>query len=166
MQKIIYFTPIPETGNLASIVTDKTPTELTELGVIPKNSKYLINDFDPDNDEQAAQVYHINYMKFDNNNNPQNIILDKELLVTAVLQDIRTKRVIHLEELDMLQSRALVMGLTSVVSEIEEDKNILRNIPNTIDFADRHSIRKIYSNCPAELFVNYKSKYESKLKRS
>lgn len=164
MQKIIFFTPIPETGKLASIISDNTPEELIEMDIIPSDSKYLIQDFDESDDDQRATIYHINYMTFDNSVNPKNLVLNKELLVTAVLEDVRTRRVDHLEVLDSLQFRATNMGKTTVAEEIEQDKVKLRNLPSKIDFSDRNTVRKIYSAIPPELFIDYKTKYESKLK--
>lgn len=164
MQKVIYFTPIPETGKLSTIITDKSPEELIEQNIIPSNSKYVIEDYNHLDEDQLTVIYHIGYMLFNDTGNPTSVVLNKDLLVTAVIEDIRTKRIEHLDILDSLQFRASVMNRTNVVEQIENDKIILRNLPNTVDFSDRHTIRKIYSACPPELFIDYKAKYEAKLK--
>jgi hypothetical protein len=166
MKKLIYFTPIPETGKLSSIITEKNIKELIDIGIVPKHSKFLITDLDPKNDDQAADLYHINYMKFDDEDNPKSVVPDIEMLKIAVLEDIRTRRSDLLLELDMLQFRSSLKGLTDIVNEIECDKDVLRSIPNTLDFSGRNTVRKIYSVCPPELFINYTAKYESKIKRN
>lgn len=165
MQKIIFFTPIPDTGKLATVVSDKQPKDLIKDGIIPSNSKFVIETLDSSNWDQQAAIYHIEYMKFDNPTNPQRIVLNKDMLAVALIEDIRGRRVEQLEVLDGLQFRASVMGLADLVDEIEADKEVLRNLPSTIDFIGRDTVRDMYDVSPVEIFINYSEKYGPKFKK-
>lgn len=165
MQKIIFFTPIPGTNKLASVITDETPEHLISEGIIPADSKYVIVSYNQESLEQRAALFHIEYMRFDNPNNPKQIVLDKDMLAVALLQDVRTKRLELLEELDYLQFRASVVGKKDLVDEIEADKARLRNLPSNIDFSDKNTIPDMYNIDVVDIFVNYNEKYESRLKK-
>lgn len=165
MQKIIFFTPIPETGKLATMVSDKHPNDLIQEGIIPADSKYVVETLDVNNKEQHATIYHIEYMRFDNPTNPQQIVLNKDMLAVALIEDIRTKRSEQLADLDGLQFRASIMTNTNLVDEIEADKEILRNLPATINFDSKGTIKDMYSIAPVELFINYNEKYGPKFKK-
>ena len=164
MQKIIFFTPIVETGKLATIITDKSVDELKQENIIPINSKFVIKDYNENNLDELAVVYHSEYFKFNDDVNPTDIILNTDILKIAALEDYRTKRSEIFSVLDSLQTRALLSGNTSVASQIEADKTLLRNLPSVIDFSSNVTLRDFYRNPPAELFIDYKAKYESKLK--
>jgi hypothetical protein len=169
MQNIIFYNPIPGTTKLASILTDMDVHHFIDIGTIPSKSKYYIELYDHENLDQRAMLYHIEYLRFDNFDNPQKVVLDKDMLSIAILEDVRTKRVEQFRVLDGLQVRASMMGKQNIVDEIEHDKNILRDLPNSINFDGKNSIKELYKIDAAELFVelfvDYKEKYEPKFKK-
>jgi len=165
MQKIIFFTLIPGTSKLSSVLTDKTPKQLVAEGIIPADSKYVVETYNRDNLDQRGVIYHIEYMKFDNPTNPQRLVLDKDMLAVALLQDVRTRRQEHLEVLDNLQFRANIMGKQDLVDDIEADKARLRNLPANINFEGKNTIRDMYDIDIVELFVNYNEKYDPRFKK-
>lgn len=162
MQKIVYFTPVPSTGKLSTIITDKSINELIALGIVPSNSKTVIEDFLPDDLDQTANLYHIELFKF--NDAGTEVLLNKPIAEISILEDIRTKRGDLLAILDSLQTRALISGKSELVSEIEADKVKLRNITLSVSFEGRETLKEIWKTAPVELFVDYKAKYEPKFK--
>jgi hypothetical protein len=164
MQKIIFFTPIPETGALATIITDKSVKELMDDDVIPKNSKYIIQNYLPDDLDQRLSAAYVQYMKFDNNVNPENVVLNADMFAMAILEDVRTIRADKLEELDMLQFRASMKGDTELVDEIEQVKIELRNLPSTLNLSNKNRINDFSDININSALINYKEKYEQRLK--
>ena len=79
MQKIIFYTPVVETGKLYSMVTDKSVAELKKQGIIPNNSPTLIKDYDESNISFLYDIYHLDFFVFVNNANPTDIVFNKEL---------------------------------------------------------------------------------------
>jgi hypothetical protein len=162
--KIIYFTPIPETKKLATIITDKSVEDLVNDGVIPEKSKTVIKDYDESNSELISEIYHIELLKFDKETNPTNVVLNSSLTELALIEDIRTKRLEIFAELDSIQLRAMIAGKQNIVDQIEADKVILRNLPSTIDLSKLATTEDIFRLAPIELFIDYKAKYEPLLK--
>ena len=162
MQKIVYFTPVPSTGKLSTIITDKPVSELISLGIVPSDSNTVVEDFLPDDLEQTANLYHIELFKF--NSAGTEVLLNKPIAEISILEDIRVKRSDLLAILDSLQTRALISGKTELVSEIEADKIKLRDITLTVSLEGRETLKEIWKTTPIELFVDYKAKYEPKFK--
>ena len=109
-------------------------------------------------------VYHIDFFKFNNNTNPTDIVLNKELFEIHVIEAFRHKRNTLFQVLDTLQNRALVSNKPDIVAEIEKDKQILRDLPDNLDLSNNTKVQDFYYNWPVEIFVDYKAKYEPKLK--
>jgi hypothetical protein len=164
MQKIIFFTPVVETGKLATIISDKSVNDLKKEGIIPNNSLTLIKNFDESNVDLQYSLYYIEYFTFNNNNVPTDIVFNKQLFEVYVLNCFREERKHTLAILDALQTRALLLNKPELVAEIEEDKITLRNIPNTIDWSNKLTVKDFYSNMPFETTIDYAAKYEEKLK--
>jgi len=163
MQKIIFYTPVVETGKLATIISEKTVDVLKEEEVIPKDSLTLTKDFDEIDIDLRYSIYHVEYFTF-NNNVPTDIVFNKQLFEVYVLNCFREERSRVFGVLDSLQTRALLLNKPELVAEIENDKIILRNIPNTIDWSNKLTIKDFYSNMPFETTIDYAAKYEEKLK--
>lgn len=164
MQKIIFFTPVIETGKLSSIITDDSIEFLKSEGIIPVDSKTLIKDYDETNIKFMYDIYHINFFNFNDAENPTDIVLNKELFSVYVIENFRIKRNQLLASLDALQTRALLSGKTDVVSSIEEDKVKLRNMTDVLDFSNKTNAQDFYFDPPLEITIDYDAKYESMLK--
>ena len=164
MQKIIFFTPIVETGKLATIVSEKSVSQLKDEGIIPSASSALIKDYDSTNIQFMYDIYHVDFFQFDNPENPTSIILNKEMFSIFFIQSFRVKRSQLFVDLDSMQNRALISNKLDVIAEIEVDKQVLRDMPDSFDFSNKITAQDFYFDLPAEIFVDYKAKYEPKLK--
>jgi hypothetical protein len=164
MQKIIFFTPVVETGKLSTIISEKSVSELKEEGIIPSSSSTLVRDYDITNNVFMYNVYHINFFQFDNPENPTDIVFNKEMFCLYFIDAFRQKRNELFDDLDLIQNRALITNKLDVVAEIEADKQILRDMPDNFDFSSKDVAQDFYLNLPLEVFVDYKAKYEPKLK--
>jgi hypothetical protein len=165
MQKIIFFNSSADSEKLSSIVTDKSVDELKSEGIIPTVSSTLIKNYDESDIKLMYDIYHVDFLMFDSNVPPTNLVLNKEVFSTYVIENYKARRGQIFQVLDSLQNRALSSGKTEVVSEIEADKLILRNMPLTVDFTNNNTVQDFYSaGGPIELTIDYESKYESKLK--
>ncbi len=164
MQKIIFFTPVVETGKLATIISEKSVSELKDEGIIPVASSTLIKDYDITDNEFMYNVYHVDFFRFDNPENPTNLIFNKEMFCIFYIENFRQKRNELFVNLDLMQNRALITNKLDVVAEIEADKQILRDMPDNFDFSSKVVAQDFYLNLPLEVFVDYKAKYEPKLK--
>jgi hypothetical protein len=136
------------TEKLANTTSDKEISELVSDGVIPSGSKYLevpIYSESMSLDDQAKYSY-VEYCSFDSYTNPTKVVVDFPSVIT-----------------DTMQQRALVTNKTTVVDEIEADKQLLRECINNIDpskFTKGTDFRKYI---PDILFVDYLAKYKSKV---
>jgi hypothetical protein len=164
MQKIIFFTPIVETGKLATIISEKSVSQLKDEGIIPSASSTLIKDYDITDNEFMYNIYHINFFTFDDATNPTDIVFNKEMFNIFFIENFRIKRTELFVNLDLMQNRALISNKLDVVAEIEADKKVLRDMTDNFDFSDKIAPQDFYSNLPLEAFVDYKAKYEPKLK--
>lgn len=164
MQKIIFFNSDVDSEKLSSIVTDKSVEELKSEGIIPTESSTLIKNYDETDVKLMYDIYHVDYLMFNNSGSPTELVLNKEIFSIFVIQNYKARRSEIFESLDSLQNRALASGKTEIVSEIEADKIILRNMPLTVDFSNHITVQDYYSGGPIELTVDYEAKYESKLK--
>jgi hypothetical protein len=163
--KVIFFTPIPQTKRLATIITNESVKDLKLAGVIPSRSKIYSAEYDENNQDLMVDIYHVEYMKFDNYTSPKAIIPDIELYSMAVLEDIRTKRSMIFQQLDSLQVRALIAGRTDLVAEIEVDKKVLRDLPEHVQTSNCKSILDVCKSMPAEMYIDFEEKYAEKFKQ-
>jgi hypothetical protein len=164
MQKIIFFTPIVETGKLATIISIDPVVELKAQGIIPDNSLTLIKDYDESDLDLRYAIYHVDFFAFNDATNPTDIVFNKELFDIYVLDVFRQKRNEVFKILDSLQTRAMLSNKSGVIAEIEADKTVLRDTPDNIDWSDKLTVKDFYSNMPIELTIDYMAKYEAKLK--
>jgi hypothetical protein len=164
MQKVIFFNSEVSSNKLSSIVTDKAVAELISLGIIPEESLTVIKNYDESNIKLMYDIYHVDYLVFNNSVAPTDVVLNKEMFDIFVVENYKAKRGEIFQVLDSLQTRALTSGKTEIVAEIEADKVILRNMPSTIDFSSNSIVQDYYAHWPLEITVDYAAKYESKLK--
>ena len=153
------------TEKLANTTSDKEISELVSDGVIPSDSKYLevpIYSESMSLDDQAKYSY-VEYCSFDSYTNPTKVVDDFPSVITDIKEGLREFRKRSLVSLDTMQQRALVTNKTTVVDEIEADKQLLRECINNIDpskFTKGTDFRKYI---PDILFVDYLAKYKSKV---
>ena len=162
MQKVIFFNSDVTKKNLASIVTDKTVDELISDGIIPEGASTVIKNFDETDVKLMYDIYHVDYLIF--NNNVTDVVLNKEMFDTYVIENYKAKRRELFQVLDLLQTRALISGKTELVAEIEADKIILRDMPMNVDFSNNSIVQDYYAQSPLEIVIDYAAKYESKLR--
>ena len=164
MQKVIFFNSDASTNKLSSTVTDKGVDELISLGIIPAESLTVIKNYDTSNVKLMYDIYHVDYLVFNDTIAPTDVVLNKEMFDIFVVENYKAKRSEIFQVLDSLQTRALTSGKTEIVAEIEADKVILRDMPSTIDFSNNSFVQDYYAHWPLEMTVDYAAKYESKLK--
>lgn len=153
MNKIFYTNPVYP-SKVALIVTEKSIDELRGLGILTDNSNYLINPV-----EGELMTYRISCVKFDNTDTPTALLFDVDQIRIVYVEEVRKLRDGILSTLDYLQQRAIATGNTDATSAIENDKVILRNLTDNMDYTNITEIRHIYTRLPAEVLVDYKDKY-------
>ena len=158
--KTIFFNNLVGTNKLSFTNTNKTVEHLREVGVIPEGAATLVVDFPPDSDvEMRAALAHVDKLVFDDPLNPTAVVFDMELVDLWWKEVYRAARAQKLLELDSLQVRAMAKGLTSLVAQMEADKQLLRDIPVRIDHSNDASFQSTLNKNPEELFVDYDEKY-------
>lgn len=151
--KIFYTHPdIP--SKVAFLNTTLSINQLLELGVLTSSSKYLI-----DPEQKELMVHRLSCVKFDNPDNPTALVFDVDAIQQVYINEVRILRDPILTTLDYLQQRAIATGKTEAAALIEADKEVLRNITDTIDFSNITEIIHIYTRRPPELLIDYKDKY-------
>jgi hypothetical protein len=165
---IFFYEVFPTAGKLAFTVSEKTESFLRKEGIIPSKSKTVIRKYDEFSKtlEGKAILAHIDKVKFDDEKNPTNVILDLELLCMFIIDIYRELRKEQFDILDSLQMRALLKNKTDIVNQIEIDKELLRNLPDTLSlkYSNFNTVSDIVNFIPRALGVDYNSKYEYKLK--
>ena len=132
---------------------------------IPDGCKYLeVPDYSDSLslDDQAKYSY-IEHCTFDDYTNPTKVVVNFSAVMTSIKEGLREFRVRPLLALDVMQQRAMVKNNTTVVNEIEADKQLLRDCINNIDvtkFTKGSDFRKYI---PDVLFIDYVAKYKSKV---
>lgn len=163
--KTIFYNYLLGTEKLAFTVTEKTPLQLIQGGVIPEGAAYLVF---PVYDESMPIEERVKYIKtqhtyFDDYKNPTKVLVDYNAIMFAIVEDIRLERNQHLEVLDNLQQRALIRRKMDLVDEMEIDKQALRDCINEIDITDYNKPQDFQDFIPDIMDINYKSKYESRI---
>ena len=131
----IFYNYLLGTEKLATTITDKSPEELILEGVIPKDASYLVQPDcnDTMTEEEQLKYKEIQYAYFDNYDNPTEVKLDYNAIMFSLVEEMRPTRNKQLRSLDILQQRAITLKKDDVISEIEEDKQQLRDCLNNID---------------------------------
>ncbi len=163
MSTIFYNSKIG-TDKLATTVSDLSPEQLIEKGVIPKGAAYLVKpEMSPDMPEEEQMKYlEIAYTHFDNYEKPTEVIIDYPAIMFSLINEMRKRRNQLLGVLDLLQQRALVKRRDNLVEEIEEDKQKLRDCLN-IDVTKYTCLDDFKYYFPDILAIDYKTKFEPKL---
>lgn len=160
----IFYNHLPGTDKLATTVSELTPQELIDKGVIPKNAAYLVrpNLNDGMTEEEQMKYLEIEYAYFDDYKNPTKILVDYPAIMFSLIEEMRSRRNMVLNILDKLQQRALTKKNDILVEEIEQDKQALRDCLN-IDVTKYTCLDDFRTYMPDILCIDYKVKYEEKL---
>ncbi len=160
----VFFNYLLGTEKLATVITDKSPKELIEEGVIPKGAAWLIAPVPTkEMTEEESIIYReIEYTRFDDYKNPKEVLVDYPAIMFSLIEEMRDRRNQLLEVLDLLQQRAFIKGKTGLVEEIEEDKQKLRDCLD-IDVLKYTCLDSFKNYIPDILAIDYKVKYEPKL---
>lgn len=161
-KKIVFYNYPTNTDKICFTITEKSVNDLVEENVIPKDSKYVIEDFDENNKstEYLAKLSHVDKLVFDDYVNPTKVEFDFDLLGFYFVQIYREIRSNVFVILDNLQIRALIKNKNDVVSLIEEDKQKLRDMPDNLNYSKCSKVSDVFRIVPEELLIDYKEKYE------
>lgn len=161
---IIYFNKPLGTPKVQFANTDKSVAELVEMGVIPAGAATLVKPMPQADDlEGLAMLSHVDKLVFDSLESPTEVRFDMELVDLWWKEVYRECRKERFAELDVLQTRALVKGLTDVVASIEADKQALRDMPDSVNHSNATTFTATTETDPVELFTDYTEKYRTAL---
>ena len=160
----IFFNRTIGTPKLGFVNTDQTVEELIAEGVIPTGAATLTKAVPTNSDtENLAMLTHVDKLTFDNMDNPTALVWDMSLVDLWWKDVYRSCRTELLTTLDSLQTRAMAKGLTSVVADMEVDKETLRNMPSSVDYSTATTFTETLATGPNALFVDYTEKYRTAL---
>ena len=163
MKNIVYFNKDKHTNKLSSIVTDQSVEQLKSNGIINPDAATLIKPFVEDCREEDSLAFakqvHVDKLVFDDPSNPTDVVFDLELVKMYYINIFRQMRTSSLEILDRYQMRALTLGYSDLLKDIENDKQSLRDLPENLEYDDVSDIFDISKIYPQSLLVNYEEKY-------
>lgn len=166
--KTIFFNNPVGTEKVQFTVSNDSVEKLKATGIIPKDSKTvsypMINEDSPR--EMKYLTAFPDRCTFDNMENPTEVVIDIELINSFWLSETKAARLECLEVLDKLQMRALLSNRQDIVSQIEEDKQMLRDLPEKINLADVKTAEQGLNLIPISDLQSevYQYKYEAALK--
>ena len=160
---VVYFNSPVGTNKVAYTITDKTVEELKQEGVIDAEATTLVKLHDENmKAEEYAKHVHIDKVVFDDATNPTDIVFDLELLQSYFLNLYKQVRANAFKILDAYQTRALAANNTTLVADIEADKQALRDMPNSLDYSNVHTGLDVARTYPQALMVDYEEKYTAR----
>lgn len=163
---VVYFNNPVGTNKVAFTITDKTVEELKQEGVIEAEAVTLVKPHDENmKAEEFAKHVHIDKVVFDDASNPTDIVFDLELLQLYYLDIFKQLRGHALKMLDAFQMRALIANKTSLVAEIEADKQALRDMPESLDYTNCTTAVDVVRTYPQALMVDYEEKYTARFSK-
>ena len=161
----IFYNYDKSTTKLATIISDKTPTELIAMDVIPEGAAYFsapdITDSMTDEDERI-KYNEILYCSFDDYTNPTKVVVDYEAIMASLMEDLKPLRDRLLSDLDYLKTKAIANSKTSISSEIDSDITALKSCL-TVDLSKYTKAADLKDYAPDILFIDYDLKYEDRI---
>jgi hypothetical protein len=164
---IVFFNNPIGTKKINFLVTEETVSKLKEDGIIPKRSAVLVKEYKEDmDDKERAFLVHIDKVEFDNYKKPTEVLFDLDLVRMFFVDIYRSVREESFKTLDSLQLRAIAANKLGVAASIEEDKQILRNMPDDVmkQISELDCFFKINQVIPKNILVDYREKYGYLLK--
>jgi hypothetical protein len=160
---VVYFNSPVGTNKVVYTITDRTVDELKQEGVIEATATTLVKPYNEDmKAEEFAKHVHIDKVVFDDEDNPTDIVFDLELLQAYYLDIFKQLRGHALKMLDGFQTRALATNNTTLVADIEADKQALRDMPDDLDYSDCTTAVDVARTYPQALMVDYEEKYTAR----
>lgn len=160
---VVYFNSPVGTNKVVYTVTDRTVDELKQEGVIEASATTLVKPYNEDmKAEEFAKHVHIDKVVFDDEDNPTDIVFDLELLQAYYLDIYKQLRGHALTMLDGFQTRALATNNTTLVADIEADKQALRDMPDDLDYSDCTTAVDVSRAYPQALMIDYEEKYSAR----
>jgi len=163
MKKNIYWNQPVGSDKIVFMVTEKSLDQIKAEGIIPNEAAVLIKDHKEAHEmkaEEYAKHVHIDKCKFDNPSNPSDIVFDMDLLKAHYVNMYKQIRSNAFKVLDSLQTRALAQKNEGLVTEIENDKQALRNMPEDLDYSQCNTAVEVSRVYPQALMVDYEEKYK------
>jgi hypothetical protein len=164
---IVYFNNPLGTEKINFTITDLDVATLKKNNIIPKKSATLVKQYNEKMTDTAKSILvHIDKVVFDDYTNPTRVSFDMDLIKMFFLDIHRQARDAKLQILDRVQMRAMIKNDVDLISDIENDKNKLRNLPDVVaeQFINQNNFFKINKIIPNELLIDYESKYNYRLK--
>jgi hypothetical protein len=164
---IVFFNNPVGTKKINFLVTEKSAANLKREGIIPKKSAVLVKEYNENmSDKERAFLAHIDKVEFDNYENPTVVAFDLDLIRMFFIDIYRGVREETFKTLDSLQVRAMMANKPEIAASIEEDKRILRDMPDTVmkEIEKLDCFFKINQVVPKNILVDYKEKYGYMLK--
>lgn len=164
MKTLFYTNPVfPE--KLAFTQSLDPISDLTMLGAITSDTpQLLLESFDPTvNEEDAAVAVFLNCIVFDNNETPTRLVVSPVLLKLQYVDILRMRRESVFTILDRLHITAISKSKIDVAADIESDKQLLRDITDSVNYDNITTLQDLLMLVPAELSIDYAEKYNSRL---
>ena len=166
--KTIFFNNPVGTEKIQFTVSNDSVKKLKADDIIPKESKTVSYPVITENSLKELKYLTAfpDRCTFDNMENPTEVVIDIELLNSFWLSETKAARLECLEVLDKLQMRALLSNKQDIVSQIEKDKQMLRDLPEKINFANVKTAEQGLNVIPVSDLQSevYQYKYEAALK--
>lgn len=168
MKKIVFYTNPIDPNKLALVITQdgETAKDLIEKGIIGKKDKFVEQDFNISAESDLEHLIGIYFgaemLRFDDPKKPKDVVIEYEALHKFFLDKIRFLRTKAFEVLDRLGVRAISLSKFDVAKDIEADKEVLRNLPSTVNIYNIKTMTDTLTLVPAELVVDYEEKYKGR----
>lgn len=162
MKKIYYYID-PNDGKLLSIISEQSWSEVKQTIGLDKKIRCIEKSFDLENfsTEDFLTMQMIEYLKLDFDKNE--ILVDADKLRVGYLELIKKLRADIFAKLDLYAIRAISSGKTEVAKDIEQDKQLLRDLPTKFNFLVIYRLKDFISILPSELLIDYDDKYKARL---
>lgn len=160
MKKAIFFNYPIGTKKLSLIVTNDSIDSLIESSIIPKQSKFIIENFDENDFSKKLKYMFVESTYFDNYENPNEVLIDFEMITLHFTEKLRNNRNIILSTLDDLQIKAKLRDKDNIVKQIELDKQLLRDFTDQIDISKYKEIDDFIYIIPDIFAIDYQEKYK------
>lgn len=159
----IFFQFPENTNRVALTVSDLSVQELKDKGVIPQSSKAVVV---PAKENPSARelgmTIHVDKLRF--NASFTAVDFDLELLAVWFLDQFRQIRDQAFKILDTYELRAVIEKREDILDSIQADKQALRDIPESIDYASCTTPEQVANKIPFALAVDYDTKYKDLFK--
>lgn len=166
-KQIVFYNHPKGTNRVAFTVTSETVENLMKRGVVEPGALTVVKPFKGDkmDEDTRAKLMHIDKVRFNSYTSPTDVEFDVEMLSMYYLNMYRQYRLNALNLLDTLEIRARSMNREDILEEIYKDKQILRDMPDNVDYSQVAIWQDVAIIIPQELLINYEEKYSYRFAR-